>query len=228
MRPQTWGLDKYHGGRSGSPSNWPGVDLPPLEIPAESFLVFFHSDGTNNDYGFRLSAEGKQPFFPQAEELRGAGPCDDVNPCPMYIGQPPLHASKRKTVHGGAIARVRVWRRPLLAEEVESLARDPPPRDAARAADVGGHERGREEGTAVKVLAIVHACCRAGFGREELLVPTTVGALLRLALLGEAETRLLALRVCRVVLPWVHPGVVDEEFRCVAVRWIRDKDLVEF
>ncbi|CAM9282574.1 unnamed protein product, partial [Sphacelaria rigidula] len=56
-RTQTWGLDKYHGGQAGSASNWPGVDLPPLEIPAASFLVHFHSDGSNNDYGFRLIAE---------------------------------------------------------------------------------------------------------------------------------------------------------------------------
>lgn len=37
---QTWGLDKYHGGRSGSPSNCAGVDLPSLIIPAKSFVVY--------------------------------------------------------------------------------------------------------------------------------------------------------------------------------------------
>jgi hypothetical protein len=42
---QTWGQDKYHGGRSGSAANWPGLQQPALEIPADSFCVYFHSDG---------------------------------------------------------------------------------------------------------------------------------------------------------------------------------------
>jgi spore coat protein U-like protein len=41
-----WGEDKYTGGRSGTAKNLPGVnDIPPLLIPASSFIFHFHSDG---------------------------------------------------------------------------------------------------------------------------------------------------------------------------------------
>lgn len=246
---QTWGLDKYHGGRSGSPSNWPGVDLPPLIIPAESFVVYFHSGGTHNDYGFRLTVEGKQPVFyeagPQEPGMDDSGPrsgvCDDVNPWPVYLGQPPLHASHRKTVNGRLVTRIRAWRRPLRTEEVKALALDVPqgsprPDDGSltvaesslpegAAVDVNEREQDHaglveREGvvqTTRKVLALVHACCRLDFGRQELFVPATMGALLRQVLFGGSETRLLALRVCRMVLPWVEPDLVDDKLRCVCV-----------
>jgi len=47
---EVWGQEKYHGGRSSTASNWPGLQQPPLEIPADNFIVFFHSDGSNNDW----------------------------------------------------------------------------------------------------------------------------------------------------------------------------------
>lgn len=42
-------------------------------------------------------------------------------------------------------------------------------------------------------------------------------ALLRQVLFGGSETRLLTLRVCRRVFPWVEPDNVDEKLRCVCV-----------
>lgn len=267
---QTWGLNKYHGGRSGSPSNWPGVDLPPLEIFAESFLVHFHSDGSINDYGFRLTAEGSHPVFPNPQPLEtgtqgndstnsssGQTPyaCEDVSPWPMYLGQPPPHASCRKTLDGALLARVGAWNRPLSVEEVEALAADPPPDDVGTVSGLGsasgrsessscfketaGENEGEENGcacpadekkaamagkagaaAAAQVLALAHACCRTETSREEFLTLSMVGALLRLVLAGDSETRGWALRVCRLTLPRLKPSLVDHEFRCVLLWYL--------
>jgi hypothetical protein len=45
-------------GKDGSTSNWPGLEgRPPLVIDAPRFTVLFKSDTSNNDWGFKLSAE---------------------------------------------------------------------------------------------------------------------------------------------------------------------------
>ena len=50
----TWGEAKYTGRRNDN--NFPTT---PLHIPATSFVVYFHSDGSNTDWGFKLVATKK-------------------------------------------------------------------------------------------------------------------------------------------------------------------------
>ena len=46
-----WGMDKYSG------KQWPGANgAEPLVIGAGSCVVYFHSDGSNHDWGFKLTA----------------------------------------------------------------------------------------------------------------------------------------------------------------------------
>lgn len=48
---------RFSGGRNGSEKNFPGLSgRPPLEIPGDSFIAVFHSDGSNVDWGFRCAA----------------------------------------------------------------------------------------------------------------------------------------------------------------------------
>jgi len=48
---ERWGLDKYSGREQ-----WPGCGgRPPLEIPANSFVVYWYTDGSNNDWGWRFT-----------------------------------------------------------------------------------------------------------------------------------------------------------------------------
>lgn len=215
-------------------------------------MIHFHSDGSNNDYGFRLIAEGRHPVLSEPppgdagvahddDDGHQQRTCADVGPWPLYLGQPPLHASPRSTVQGGVLAGVHAWNRPLLVEEVAAIAAEPPPpaRVSVTATpdprpdcelNTGVAEQTREgEGRAgrvgsnggdlpqraspVQVLALAHACSRTVFGREAFSKAQTVRALLRLVLLGGAERRALALRVCRATLAWVEPHVVDHEFR---------------
>jgi len=50
-----YGEKKYSGGKDGSSGNWPTFDNP-LHIPAGKCTVGFVSDGSNNDWGWRLTA----------------------------------------------------------------------------------------------------------------------------------------------------------------------------
>ncbi|ETL24524.1 hypothetical protein L916_21469, partial [Phytophthora nicotianae] len=64
-RTETIGPDQI-GGR-GDSENWPGTgDRPPLYIEDDSFEVYFHSDSSNNDWGFKLYAIG---IFKEEEKL---------------------------------------------------------------------------------------------------------------------------------------------------------------
>lgn len=50
-----FGAHKYSGGKSGSPCNWPGLGgRPPLVIPSSKFIVHFRTNGSVNDWGFRM------------------------------------------------------------------------------------------------------------------------------------------------------------------------------
>ncbi len=52
-----YGAEKYSGGRAGSGKTWPGVaGVPPLIIPSDKCVVKFHSDGSLNDWGWKLTA----------------------------------------------------------------------------------------------------------------------------------------------------------------------------
>jgi len=61
-----YGEDRYFGGRDG---NWPGVGgRPPLVIPNSSVHIYFHSETSNVDYGFKLIAKAHtiEKIFPPA------------------------------------------------------------------------------------------------------------------------------------------------------------------
>jgi hypothetical protein len=52
---QFFGSGKYSGGTNNSPHNWPGIgDRPPLIIPASKFIINFKTNGSINDWGFRM------------------------------------------------------------------------------------------------------------------------------------------------------------------------------
>eukprot|EP01041_Mallomonas_annulata_P000210 gene210-379_t len=53
-RSSHWGLEKYFG-RDGD-ANWPGTGgRAPLVIPSDSCVLYFHSDASNNDWGYKFT-----------------------------------------------------------------------------------------------------------------------------------------------------------------------------
>ena len=56
LHVEFWGEEKYSGGRGGSDHNWPGLKgRPPLIIPASSFVLYFCTDSSNNDWGYKFT-----------------------------------------------------------------------------------------------------------------------------------------------------------------------------
>jgi hypothetical protein len=49
----TWGEEKYTGGMGGTPKKFP-LAHDPLVIPSDTFVVHFHSDGSNHGWEFLL------------------------------------------------------------------------------------------------------------------------------------------------------------------------------
>jgi hypothetical protein len=68
--------DKYTGGKDGGTSNWPGMkDRPPLIIEGDSFAFFFHSDGSVNDWGYKMYVQpiAAKVKAKKVQAIRGAG-----------------------------------------------------------------------------------------------------------------------------------------------------------
>ena len=59
-RSEVWGETTYTGGKDGGESNWPCLKgRPPLVVPASSFVLYFHSDGSVNAWGWRITVQGQ-------------------------------------------------------------------------------------------------------------------------------------------------------------------------
>ena len=78
-KSQRLGQEKYSGSKGGS--NWPGVDgTPPLVIAAASFVAYFHSDGSREDWGFKFTATPSYPMLLDVVTAIVKHPsCGDVN-----------------------------------------------------------------------------------------------------------------------------------------------------
>lgn len=97
----TWGLEKYSG--DGARGNWPGLGgRPPLEIPGDSFVFHFESDGTRNGWGYRARVRPIGPGAPAGGEYRqGAhtGEYRDVK------ARPPV----RRSADGSALGVISIY-----------------------------------------------------------------------------------------------------------------------
>jgi hypothetical protein len=112
-----------------------------LEIHADRFCVHFHSDGSNNDFGFVLRAVGHVARFGEPDSASvgensatvgddsasGAHPSSSsvggLNHHPWYLGQPPSRVSGRSTIERGWLAGVYVLPKALEEEGVGALMR---------------------------------------------------------------------------------------------------------
>lgn len=69
--------EKYTGGKDGGVSNWPGMQgRPPLVLDGiDTFFIYFHSDGSVNDWGYKMYATpiGVKRKIKKVQVLRGNG-----------------------------------------------------------------------------------------------------------------------------------------------------------
>lgn len=123
---ETWSCDNFYGLASADNGNWPGLQQPALRIPTDSFVVHLHA-GESSKFGFKLIAEGCCPVLeePAAEEDFFSG----ANPFPLYVGQPPLRVSDRRTIGQGWIAQLSIVPEVLGHDEIKEkmMATSPSP-----------------------------------------------------------------------------------------------------
>ena len=83
-RSEVIGADKYTG------RSFPGINgCSVLEINAPEFEMFFHSDGSNTEWGFKATITA----YVEAAEADSAMASAEVNAHPFFLGQPPATAS---------------------------------------------------------------------------------------------------------------------------------------
>lgn len=52
--------ERWTGGKDGGSSNWPGIQgRPPFVMDGNSFVIYFHSDGSVNDWGWKMYVKGE-------------------------------------------------------------------------------------------------------------------------------------------------------------------------
>ncbi|CAM9310834.1 unnamed protein product [Chrysoparadoxa australica] len=203
-----WGEGKYSGGRDGSEGNWPGLGgRPSLLIPASKFAVLFVSDGSNNDWGFRLIATAHLTCT-QDDDGEGISAATEyqVNQAPIYLGQCPSYVSSKRS-STGHLAGVIHHADALAAEQVSALAALPPPDEP--------EPQGIDE--AVAVLSVIHRCARLCTGpgmdiqrQAPVLVSRTVlASALRLLFAASPRVQVMASKVCMLLLPNAPIDLVD-------------------
>ncbi|KAG9403599.1 hypothetical protein AC1031_006240 [Aphanomyces cochlioides] len=97
-----YGDDKYSG------CHFPGIgSVPPLQIPSSSVDVIFHSDSSNTDWGFRLSATAK---------LKVSLPTPEIPPRPSRGAWSDLRARIYKLMAKHTRVFAPSWSRSMISE----------------------------------------------------------------------------------------------------------------
>eukprot|EP00752_Nemacystus_decipiens_P002251 g2132.t2 len=203
---ECFGEDRYSGGRSGSESNWPGFGgRPPLIINAPSFVVYFHTDQSNNDWGFKMTSAACVSAPEELDEDKNEASTANLNPFPVYLGQPPAYASSQRSA-SGYLWGASTYAVALTPEQVRRLARAPPPAEPSL----------MEEEACTDVLSLVQRCALSmdgvvaaqggsslslEAGVSPLVSPQVLGPLLVILLRGSLKLRLAAARLCERLLP---------------------------
>lgn len=201
-----WGEEKYTGGMNGSDANWPGVGgRPPLKIPASRFIVHFHSDGSNNDWGFKLTAVASIPV--SADEIEEPT-IEVLNNLPIYIGQPPSYVSNARTAEV-FVGGVHMFSSALPFDKIRKMLDNPFHGKVAEIAPVN-------DTVALDMLAMLQKCTTSmiqhgGSGAKPLAGPHVLQPLLQLVAKAPLRIRLAALEYCRILLPEIPVELVDTQ-----------------
>jgi hypothetical protein len=198
-----WGENQYTGGRGGSSSNWPGLNgAPPLLIPASSFVVYFHSDGSNNDWGFKMICT---PTIPRSDNDEDDITVTELNSFPLYIGQTPSHIAPYRGFTG-SVFQMNLFKEALNDGQVTALAKSSsqPPSTLNIPS----------EQLCLDVLGLMNRCGKAMRslamgGARSLMGPHVVSSIVTLMQEGTPSVRTGAYRLASVIFPDVSLDMVN-------------------
>lgn len=199
-----WGEEKYTGGRGGSSMNWPGFEgRPPLVIPASSFVIYFKTDGSNNDWGYIIQISVEKAM----KEVENEKLIEVLNDKPFYIGQVPSYVDNHKKSPkslNGVLCGLNLYTRSLNEEEINSLVSSRPPNDTTS----------NDEVLCLDVLAMMNRSCNA-FKNTPVHVsnafvgPSVVNYMFRLVANGAPVVQAAALKVCAALVPACSSDLVS-------------------
>jgi len=195
-----YGEDKYTGGMNNTERTFPGLDgQPPLLINASRFRVFFHSDGSNQDYGFHFKAVAK--LMDNGDGLPD-NPIQDLNPHPLYIGQPPSYITRKRGALG-MLARLAIFPDTLSSDDVKCQASRTD--TSCLPASTFNEEK------CLQVLSLLNKNVTAMpiSSIRSLTTPQVIEAILRLSISESFSAKIASTRLCANILPFADPKMVD-------------------
>jgi hypothetical protein len=198
-----WGEDKYHGGRGSSSRNFPGVNgRPPLHIPAGRFVIHFKSDGSNNEWGYKIYCAMEMPTKEDDARVKYT----NLNNLPLYIGQTPAYVTNIESPSSldGDIFSMGIFPRSLSGAEVMALK--------VATERVGSANAPRlDETLCLNLISMLHrSCVMPGAPVSAALsCPAVVLSALKMVARGPHLVAVSALRFCGTLLPTTEPDVVD-------------------
>jgi hypothetical protein len=204
--------EKYSGGRGGSTKNFPGMEgRPPLVINSDRCEMYFHSDGSNNDWGYKI--------YITAELSSSSGSIDgsvELNPYPFYFGQVPGYAidSSRSFNETNFYAQsASVFLKGVYLHDSKETPYTIPPLTIS--SDLIMSE--------FSILPTLTALSRGmkndlnPVGKRVFSSPTVVGSLFQLMKIGNSLVKCAVLRVFTQILPVISLDIIDSNARRAGV-----------
>lgn len=224
-----WGEAKYSGKYSDPERNFPGAlsnrsrrqrlgssdgaavmtkNVDYVEVPADSFLVYFHNEGSSSGWGFRLLA------LPEYFELEGGDESLEIdlaskpslNPYPFYFGEPPTRALDVPAANAW-VYEPKVLAYPISENDLVSEVQVSCPQTDTSPVGISTDR-------ILYILGLIRSCAETQFSREQVGTPDNIGNLMVLALYDQLsiDVRSASLRVLRDLAGFMTPAVVDAQF----------------
>ena len=172
-----------------------------MKIPANRFVIYFKSDGSNNDWGYKINCIADIVVDVDDREAT----LTSLNNMPLYVGQCPIYVGAERAAEV-AMYSLRVYKTALQSTDVEKLALQRP----SEKADVA------DEMLCLNVLSMMERSCQAlsgitSEGPKALVGPHVIHPLLCLVAMGSPLVQIAGLRICKSLLPTAPTDMVDSQ-----------------
>lgn len=222
-----WGEPKYTGKYSDPERNFPGAQsnrsrrqrsssvdgsapfsagIDYIEVPADNFIVYFHSESSPSSWGFRLLAA---PEFLSSEANESHGAIDGrpvLNPYPFYFGEPPSRVIDAPAAKVW-ICEPQVANFAISESDLVAHIQDTYPTSAQAPTSVSSER-------ILYILGLIRSCAETQFAREQIATPKNVGNLMALAFHDHLsiEVRSASLLILKELAGLMEPADLESQF----------------